>query len=283
MLACDGICKKIGLVAASFILALLMVQTSLAAAVDRDLALKVAGNYLEYLVQTFDRWPEADPFIESLTPVFYKETKVFWHVDVSPSGFLLISSSDELSPIKLYSETGQFDPDRATKQGSPVSWIIPEQFLSVVAVSFATKIRAPLQGDEGVSRQIRQAWDLFGQPRAWKTLSKTSAHPPRTVGPLVTARWGQDPPLQPAYPEGRRGEYEGGMRGYSLVHASPALAMAEARTGREDPCLGRPGTDRGLRSADLELERHAGGAHGRILPRSHRSRGPARLSGGHGR
>ncbi len=186
--------KKIGIVAVSLALTLVMVQASLAAAVDRDLAWTVANNYLEYLVQTFDRWPEADPFIESLTPVFYKETKVFWHIDVSPSGFLLISPRDELSPIKLYSETGRFDPDRATKMGAPESWIIPEQFLSVVAVSFATKIRAPLQGDEGVSRQIRLAWNLFGQPGEWKAFSKTSAHPPRTVGPLVTARWGQDAP-----------------------------------------------------------------------------------------
>ena len=190
----DGFGKKIGMLAAAAVLALLLVQTAFAAPVDRELAWKVAENYLEYVVQTFDRWPGADPTVASMAPVVHEGTKVFWHVEVSPSGFLLISSRDELSPVKLYSETGRFDPARVAVPGAPESWIIPEQFLSVVAVSDAARSEALQQAAPGVGDQIRQAWDLFGQSREWAALSRAGATPPLSVGPLVAALWGQGDP-----------------------------------------------------------------------------------------
>jgi hypothetical protein len=91
-------------------LALAMSGSVLAAPVTDEQARIVANNYLRHVVHSFGRWQGTMPSIRAITPVDYQDPPVFLHVQLEPAGFLLISTRDELSPVKLYSEQGVFEP-----------------------------------------------------------------------------------------------------------------------------------------------------------------------------
>lgn len=127
--------------------------SAFAAPVNGDQARIVAENYLRHVVATFNRWNGDLPSIRSISPVLYNDANVFWHVQLEPTGYLLVSSRDELSPVKVYSEDGVFDPARVNTPHAPESWIIPEQYHSIAAVSDPVK-KARLTPDDSVVRSI---------------------------------------------------------------------------------------------------------------------------------
>jgi hypothetical protein len=168
--------------------------SAFAAHVDQEKAMQVAASYIEFVVETFDRWDGKIPSIDSVTPVEYKDKMVFWFVKTDPTGYLLVSSRDELSPVKVYSDTGSFDPQRIDTPNSPESWIIPEQYFSVSAVS-TTGERMLSSADSGVATDIKNAWDMFSARETdFSSIKKTGDTEFVEVGPIVSTMWGQGDP-----------------------------------------------------------------------------------------
>jgi len=182
------------LLAGLFKLTLLLGVTApaFAAPVSEEQARIVAKNYLRHVVETFNRWDGNIPIIRSITPIQYNNTKVFWHLHLDPSGYLLVSTRDELSPVKVYSEQGIFDPARVNSLSAPESWIIPEQYQSVEAVSNPVK-STRLSPTSAVVDQIESAWRTFSQTPS-ESQRAAAVLPAEEVGPLITARWGQGDP-----------------------------------------------------------------------------------------
>jgi len=166
-----------------------------AAPVDAARARAVAENYLEYVTRTFNRWEGQKPVIASMQPVRHAGATVFWHARVEPAGYLLISPRDELSPVKMYSDSGVFDPARVNTPNAPEAWIIPEQYASVQVVSDPQTYRMAQDrvGDE-VYRRIQQAWRVFGQSGAMDVQRIAASFQAAQVGPLVSATWDQGDP-----------------------------------------------------------------------------------------
>lgn len=163
-----------------------------AAQVGGERARTVAENYLRHVVETFHRWDGNTPGIRAVTPVHYNGALVFWHVQLEPTGYLLVSSRDELSPVKVYSEQGVFDPARVDTPSAPESWIIPEQYFSVEAVSNPAKT-AGAAADTTAAQQIGLAWQVFGRTGPESARMAVQLRSAQT-GPLITALWAQDDP-----------------------------------------------------------------------------------------
>lgn len=193
--------RKLTITLASLLLVLMVAQWGFAAAVDSDRARLVAENYLEYVTSTYDRWKGDNPVISSIKPVYYQGATVFWQAEIEPTGYMLISSRDELSPVKIYSEEGSFVPDRVTNPNAPESWIIPTQYKSVIVVSNPEK-RTMTESSSKLAERIDQAWALFGQTEATDGDLKLSGmrSAPSTVGPIITAAWDQSAPYNDQTP-----------------------------------------------------------------------------------
>ncbi len=177
---------------AAFLCLISFSSISLAAEVDKMLARIVSENYLDYVVQEFDVWTGVEPTINSIESIEYQGVQIFWMVDVHPTGFLLVSSRDELSPVKLYSDQDGFDPARVDNPAAPESWIIPEQYSSVTAVVNLREQRLS-QGDSFAVKKINQAWELFGKTDMTRALSESRIKTTQ-AGPLIRAAWGQGDP-----------------------------------------------------------------------------------------
>ncbi|WP_028581924.1 C10 family peptidase [Desulfogranum japonicum] len=179
------------------IVSLLLLGQVIAAEVDRARATLVAQKYLHYVHTTFNRWKEAEPALASVEPVIYEEVTVFWLAKVDPAGYLLISARDELSPVKLYSDTGYFLPSRVTIAGAPESWLIPRQYKAIQVISNIATMKMAA-GTDSVANQIGDAWNMFGQDSA---VRKSAVAKTATVGPLIQALWTQESPYNAQLPE----------------------------------------------------------------------------------
>lgn len=184
---------------AAFLCALAFGAPGYAAEVDERLARVVSENFLDYVVQEFDVWSGESPTVNWIKPVRHQGVQVFWLVDVLPSGFLLISSRDELSPVKLYSDQDGFDPSRINNPAAPESWIIPEQYFSVTGVVQGLE-QDMIQAESSVVQKIDRAWDLFGrtvESQEWREFEARTAE----VGPIITAKWAQGDPYNRQTPD----------------------------------------------------------------------------------
>lgn len=182
----------------AFVVAVLLFsRTVLAAPVAEDTARRVAENYIHFVVKTFDRWDGTPPAITSVTPVTHENVPVFWLVRTAPSGFLLVSARDELSPVKVYSDDGTFDPARVNDPNAPESWIIPEQYRSVQDVSAPYRSLTAAQSE--AAGRVSAAWKVYAPADAGADISAVIAQAApdarfAQVEPIIQATWEQGDP-----------------------------------------------------------------------------------------
>lgn len=192
----EDMMKRPGFLAVVLLFVLLASQTAFAAAVGQARARLVAENYIDFVVEAFNRWDGTEPKIETISPVTHEEVPVFWLVKTSPSGYLLVSTRDELSPVKLYSDDGNFDPSRVDDPNAPESWIIPEQHKSVTEVG--SSVRTLSAAQSAAASRITTAWTVYGNPQSAEAALSALATSPdvrfEQVDPLIQANWDQSDP-----------------------------------------------------------------------------------------
>jgi hypothetical protein len=189
---------------------LIAVSSGFCAEVDIQTARMAAENQLNHHVSVFGDWNGSDsPAIGSGHPVNNsgKHGPAAYHFDVNPSGYILVASDDDLSPIPFYSTRAAFHPDGANKPNAIESWIVPEISDRIGALR---RFRSRRSADPdrfgpwaGRSR-ARAAWDYLKHRSARSTgvpFWTEGNHRNAVVGPLLTTAWGQGAPYNSKTPD----------------------------------------------------------------------------------
>ncbi|NCC24938.1 MAG: hypothetical protein EOM25_07035 [Deltaproteobacteria bacterium] len=171
---------------------LVWASASWAAVVDQGTAALVAQNLIHRHTAHFGSWNgQAAAAISGVQPIVWNNQEVAWNFSVTPSGHVLVARSDRLSPVLLYSATSSFDPALAGTATALESWIVPE-----VGRAFA-HFETPAFN----VRSMDQAYEASAVAAAWRILTSdpaqnrlTAKRGIRSVGPLMTSRWGQETP-----------------------------------------------------------------------------------------
>lgn len=138
--------------------------------------------------------------VQSITPIFYENVKVYYAINFEPKGWVLIAADDAVSPILGYSPNGAFTIQNMSDNCS--GWLSN-------------------YSDE-ISRVIRQ--DNSIQHNGWKELNKISAVTRAAddeVAPLITVNWNQSKPYNKYCPSNSSGQ---------AIVGCVAVAMAQAMT-----------------------------------------------------
>ncbi len=179
--------------------------------VDLATARIVAENTLKRHLALYGNWNgTSEPAVANGQVVSYKGRRVAYNFSVIPSGHVLVAVDDYLSPVPLYSTRSSFDTNRAEQRNAIESWIIPETYGKVSALS---NLRVRSIGDPTAtfyrSERISKAWDFYKNGTAGATrqdspdevkTGQSSLIRTTIVGPLLTTTWGQLSPYNSMTP-----------------------------------------------------------------------------------
>jgi hypothetical protein len=163
-----------------------------AAVVDQSTAALVAQNLIQRHIAHFGSWNgENTAALNQAEPLVWNQQEVAWNFSVLPSGHVLVARSDRLSPVLLYSDTSDFDPDLAAVAQAIESWIVPE-----VGRAFARFETPALNtraiNDEYQASDVAAAWRMLTS--AGEALRPAAKSKIKSAGPLMTSLWNQQSP-----------------------------------------------------------------------------------------
>ncbi len=181
-------------------LLLLLPGPSTAAEVSFQLAQQISSNFLSHHVAVYGTWAGSGfPTISESETIIYKGLPVAYNFKISPSGHILVSYWDHLSPILLYSATSDFQPARVNESASIESWVIP---------SLYHKTNELVVGEESIEEVVSQSDARVAKAWEWLGVESSSFSPDAdgygfefsTVGPLLSTSWAQGEPYNQLCP-----------------------------------------------------------------------------------
>jgi hypothetical protein len=185
--------SKAGLVAV--MLAVLVPATCRATLVTSDEAMTVGTNFLEYMVDVGGSWGGAEnPEIVGCYDLVRDGRLLGYHLSVHPSGHIVVSVLKELSPVKSFSFTEDYQTD--SEEGY---WLLLKDAVEYTLVAMEDRYGAlPLLGRSIAPAKVGEQWDwLLGSGPAPTSVD--------SVGPLLKTRWNQGVPLNDSCPMGDGG------------------------------------------------------------------------------
>lgn len=159
--------------------------------VSIDKARIVAENWLYYCVQTYGPWAGTNsPSISDEEEVMYKDQVVGFNFLVDPKGHILVSSRDDLPPVKLYSDTSTLSIYAEDQE--QIDWIAEETFGIGQAIDEHSGELATMDASQNPDVQ---AWARFGNPDFEQEFVSTAEETDALqYGPLLSSTWGQGDP-----------------------------------------------------------------------------------------
>jgi hypothetical protein len=186
--------------------------------VTHESARRVAQGQVRHHIAVLGDWNGAvsatvgDPEIISL-----EGGRSAFHFRIHPTGYVIVSAYDNLSPIPFYSTRSKFDTTRVGNPNALESWIFYRlNGKAAAAADFQTR-KAASTGAVGTitrSSRIGDAWTYFDRLSVGevgrvnnRNLNDTAADAYEkiirgaTVGPLLSTAWGQDSPYNIEMPD----------------------------------------------------------------------------------
>jgi len=177
-----------------------MVQPLWAALVNQDFALNVAQTAIDDYIVNYSQWNNSTaPDIIDITPVKYRRTTIAYNVRVAPSGHILVSGSDLLSPVLLFSTNSEFRPGLVAEKESLAAWIVPEIYQAFTRLEQSSNMRAASQLRGYNDSKVGHAWTYY--MGASTHLKARSVPKYVSAGPLLTTTWAQSPYYNKYCPE----------------------------------------------------------------------------------
>ncbi len=180
-----------------FVLALVMLVPAVgrSALVTSDEAMTVGTSFLEFMVDMRGSWGMSEnPEIVSCSDLTKDGRLLGYHLSIQPSGHIVVSVLKDLSPVKSFSFTGDFDNDAEEGYGQILKDAI-EYTLVAIEERYGN---LPLLGEGIAPARIGEQWD-------WLLGSGPSPASIDSVGPLVRTKWDQGTPLNDSCPMGDGG------------------------------------------------------------------------------
>ena len=175
----------------SCIVTWITVVSAFCAHVPEDIARRVAENYIQQVLAVFGVWANSkDPEITRCQLIEYKDILVAYNFEVHPRGHLLIPSSNELSPVLLFSTTSAFVTDSPYEKGDLASWIVPEIYKTMEILRQNEAVQSGAIVYEGT--RVAKAWEWLQQPEAVLLSEAEGSTIEFTVkGPILKTAWDQ--------------------------------------------------------------------------------------------
>ena len=168
---------------------------SQSALVTSDEAMTVGANFLEFMVDMRGSWGTSEnPEIISCNDLTRNGRLLGYHLSIHPSGHIVVSVLKDLSPVKSFSFTGDFETD--SEEGY---WLILKDAMEYSLVAIEERYGSlPLLGTAIRPAKVGEQWDwLLGSGPAPASID--------SVGPLVKTRWDQGTPNNDSCPVGDGG------------------------------------------------------------------------------
>lgn len=212
-----------GLWVVLFILSLICFSTIIRAEIaTEDEMEQVCRNWLTKTIVQNGQWAGVDtPDISSINTIYSKDTILAHIYNISPSGFIIVPTLKELSPIKAYSEVSTLDESQE------------DGFISLLRETLSKKFRIftenfgnleASQSDDLVifDPQQRAKWEEYTKSEK-DFLSGNSLEKSALVeaGPLTTTSWHQRSPYNNYCPMG-----DGGRTVVGCVATATAQILA---------------------------------------------------------
>lgn len=194
------------------------VTTAWGGPVTLESARRVAQGQVRHHRTLFGDWNgAASPTIEDPEIITLEQGRSAYHFRIHPTGYVIVSAYDNLSPVPFYSTRSTFDITRVDNPKALEAWII-YRLNAKAAAAADSQIRKAASPDSAgqVTRSPRvgNAWTYFDRLSggvADQTISRnligTAADEPgdivkgAMVEPLLTTIWGQDAPYNIEMPD----------------------------------------------------------------------------------
>jgi hypothetical protein len=166
-----------------------------AALVTSDEAMVVGQNFLEHMTATFGGWGKAEqPEIVSIKEIRRGDMLLGYHLSVQPSGHMVVSPIRDLSPVKSFSFTEDFETD--AEEGY---WLLVKDAVEYTLLAIEDRY-GKLDALTGTlaPEKVGEQWD-------WLTGVGMAPASIDSVGPLVKTKWDQGEPFNDNCPEGDGG------------------------------------------------------------------------------
>ena len=184
--------KKLLTILLALTLVLTLSGIGSAGEVSMDRAKTVAQNFLQYTVQAYGPWAGTDsPSISKNEVLTHEGQVVGYNFLVDPKGHILVSSRDDLPPVKLYSDTSTLSI-YAEDIREQVEWIAEETFDIGQAIDEHSGELAAMDASQNPDVQ---AWALLGNSnfaQEYESLAEEAEF--LSYGPLLSSTWGQGNP-----------------------------------------------------------------------------------------
>jgi hypothetical protein len=180
-------------------------------------ARRVAQGQIRHHWAVFGDWNgSASPTIGDPEIITLEGGRSAYHFRIHPTGYVIVSAYDNLSPIPFYSTRSAFDITRAQNPNALEAWILSR--LNAKAAAVDSQIRKAASPDTTgritPSRRVGNAWTYFdrlGVGDADQTITRNligaAADEPggitkgAMVAPLITTIWGQYAPYNIEMPD----------------------------------------------------------------------------------
>jgi hypothetical protein len=154
---------------------------------------KTAISFLGERISRFRPEGSAEITVQETFTVSMEEMAVYYAINISPSGYVIVSGDDRVKPVLAYSYDSRYDPEN-----------LPPQFIAWLK-QYALQIRHAVKEDLPASPEIKKEWDrlLSGLPD--RELLQGGG---KSVEPLIFSTWNQNSPYNafcPADPAGPGG------------------------------------------------------------------------------
>ncbi|WP_417914397.1 C10 family peptidase [Candidatus Electronema sp. JM] len=120
---------------------------------------------------------------------------LYYVVNLSPKGFVIISGDTEVEPVIAFAPQGKYDPSEAKPLGALVSRDLPGRVHAARAAQAAGSSSIPQKAAANGSMSAPQKWDWLGQEASNNIPSKALGLPfisDVRVAPLLQSKWNQE-------------------------------------------------------------------------------------------
>lgn len=197
---------------------LLTLSVACAGQVAPESARRVAQGQVRHHTAIFGNWNgAASPTMSDPEIISLEGGRSAYHFRIQPTGYVIVSAYDNLSPIPFYSTRSTFDIARADNPNALEAWILYRLNAKAAAAADSQIRKAASPGAAGPvsrSRRVGKAWTYFDRlsvGEADQTITRnligTAADEPgdivegAMVEPLLTTIWGQNGPYSIEMPD----------------------------------------------------------------------------------
>jgi hypothetical protein len=181
-------------------------------------ARRMAHGQVQHHIAVLGDWNGAvSPTIGDPEIISLEEGRSAYHFRIHPTGYVIVSADDNLSPIPFYSTRSTFDMTRVDNPNALEAWIFHRLNRKAAAADSQIRKAASPNATGAVTRSSRvgNAWTYFDRLSVGQadqaatardlidtaTAASGSIMRGATVGPLLKTTWGQDNPYNIEMPD----------------------------------------------------------------------------------